>query len=79
MKLRFIRRGARLTKHNAVAFLTFMSRIMQHQHESMHTIYDIVMNLKEMFGDQDHDDRQDGIKVFHNTKMTKGIPYRISF
>ena len=48
-----------------------MSKIMQHQHESIHTVYDIMMNLKVMFGDQNHDDRQDGIKVFLNTKMTK--------
>ena len=59
--------------------LTSMSGIMQHQHESMHTFYDIMMNLKVMFGDQDHDDRQDGIYVFLNTKMTKGTPDRISF
>ena len=56
-----------------------MLRIMQHQHESKHTAYDIMVNLKVMFGDQDQDDRQDGIKVFHNTKMTKGTPDRISF
>ena len=51
--------------------LTSMSRIIQHQYESMHTVYDIMMNLEVMFGDQNHDDRQDGIKVFLNTKMTK--------
>ena len=59
--------------------LTSMSRIMQHQHESMHTVYDIMMNLEVMFGDQNHDDRQVGIKVFHNTKMATGTPPRISF
>ena len=56
-----------------------MSRIIQHQHESMHTVYDIMVNLEVMFGDQNHDDRQDGIYVFLNTKMTKGTPIRISF
>ena len=56
-----------------------MLRIMQHEHESMHIAYDIMVNLKVMFGDQDHDDRQDVIKVFLNTKMTKGTPVRISF
>ena len=44
---------------------------MQHQHESTHTTYDIMVNLKVKFGDQDRDDRQDGINVFLNTKMTK--------
>ena len=52
---------------------------MQHQHESKHTAYDIMVNLKVMFGDQDHDDRQVGIDVFLNTKMTKGTLARISF
>ena len=56
-----------------------MSRIMQYYHESKHTTYDIMVNVKVMFGDLDQDDRKDGIKVFHNTKMTKGAPYMISF
>ena len=45
---------------------------MQCQHEFVHTVYDIMMNLEVMFGDQNHDDRQDRINVFLNTKMTKG-------
>ena len=56
-----------------------MLKIMQPQHESIHTTYDIIVNFKVMFGNQDHDDRQDGIYVFLNTKMTKGTPVRISF
>ena len=32
--------------------LAFMSNILQHQHENMATAYDMMMNLKEMFGDQ---------------------------
>ena len=48
-----------------------MSKIMQHQHESMHTVYEIMMNLEVKFEDQDHDDRQEGIYVFLNMKMTK--------
>ena len=56
-----------------------MSKIMHHQYESIHTTYDIMVNLKVMFEDQDHDDRQDGINVFLNTKMTKRTPVRISF
>ena len=59
--------------------LTSMSRIMRHQHESKYTAYDIMVNLKVMFGDQDHDDRQVGIDVFFNTKMTNGTPDIISF
>ena len=37
----------------------------------MHIVYDIMMNLEVVFGDQNHDDRQDSINVFLNTKMTK--------
>ena len=59
--------------------LTSKSRIMQHQHEFMHTVYDIMINLKVIFGDQNHDDRQVGIDAFLNTKMTKGTPARIIF
>ena len=37
----------------------------------MHIVYDIMMNLEVIFEDQNHDDRQDRINVFLNTKMTK--------
>ena len=40
----------------------------------MHTPYDIMVKLKVMFEDQNHDDRQKGIKVFLNTNMSKGDP-----
>ena len=30
---------------------------MQHQHKSMHTLYDIMVKLEVIFGDQNHDDR----------------------
>ena len=56
-----------------------MSKIIPHQHESMYTVYDIMMNLKVMFEDQIHDDRQDRMNIFLNTKMTKGTPVRIMF
>ena len=52
---------------------------LEHQHESMHTAYDILMTLKVIFDDQNHNNRQDRINVFLNTKMTKRTPVRISF
>ena len=61
----------KMDKAEWCCILTSMSRIMHHQLESMHTIYDIMVNLKVMFGDPNHDDRQEGINVFLNTKMTK--------
>ena len=48
-----------------------MSKILEHQHESIHTAYDIMVNLKVIFEDQNHNDRQDEINIFHNMKMTK--------
>ena len=77
--MRLIRRGARWTKQSGFAYLTFMSKILEHQHKSMHTACDIIVTLKVKFGDQNHDVRLDGIKVFLNTKTTKGIPARIMF
>ena len=32
--------------------LASMSNILQHRHQSMPTAYDMMMNLKERFGDQ---------------------------
>ena len=38
--------------------LAFRSNILQHQHQSKPTTYDMMMNLKEMFGDQTCSARQ---------------------
>ena len=38
--------------------LASMSNILQHQHQSMPTTYDMMMNLKGMFGDQTCSARQ---------------------
>ena len=38
--------------------LASMSNILQHQHQSMPTAYDMMMNLIEMFGDQTCSARQ---------------------
>ena len=54
--------------------LTSVSKTMQHQHKFMHTPYDIMVKLKVIFENQNHDDRQKGIKVFLNTNMAKGDP-----
>ena len=54
--------------------LASMSNVLQHQHESMQTTYDIMLNLKEMFGDQDRAGRQVAMKALLNTKMAKGTP-----
>ena len=56
-----------------------MHSVLQHQHESMATIYDMMLNLKEMFGDQGHAGRQEAIRTLLNTKMAKEILSKIMF
>ena len=52
--------------------LASMSNILQHQHENMATTYDMMMNLKEMFGEQNRAGRQVAIRALFNTKMVEG-------
>ena len=54
--------------------LASMSNVLQHQHERMLTAYDIMFNLKEIFGDQLLATRQVAMKALLNTKMAKGTP-----
>ena len=42
----------------------------------MATAYDIMLNLKEMFGEQNHVGRQVSMRALLNTKMAEGIPVR---
>ena len=54
--------------------LASMSNILQHHHENMATAYDMMMNLKEMFGEQNRASRQVAMKALLNTKMAEGTP-----
>ena len=54
--------------------LASMSNILQHQHENMATAYDMMMSLKEMFGEQNRAGRQVDIRALLNTKMAEGTP-----
>ena len=56
--------------------LAFMSNVLQHQHEHMATAYDMMLNLKEMFGDQNRAGRQVAMKALLNTKMAEETPVR---
>ena len=56
--------------------LASMSNVLQHQHEHMATAYDMMLNLKEMFGDQNRAGRQVAMKALLNTKMAEGTPVR---
>ena len=51
--------------------LASMSNVLQQQHERMLTAYDIMMNLKEMFGDHSRAGRQEAMRALLNTKMTE--------
>ena len=53
--------------------LASMSNILQHQHENMTTAYDMMMNLKEIFGEQNRAARQVAMRALLNTKMVEGI------
>ena len=56
--------------------LASMSNILQHQHENMATAYDMMMNLKEMFGEQNRAGRQVAMRAFLNTKIAEGTLVR---
>ncbi|XP_075092327.1 uncharacterized protein LOC142172575 [Nicotiana tabacum] len=49
--------------------LASMSYVLQHQHQSMESTYDIMENLKEMFGDQNRAAKQTARKALLNTKV----------
>ena len=56
--------------------LASMSNVLQHQHEHMATAYDMMMNLKEIFGDHNRAGRQVAMKALLNLKMAEGTPVR---
>lgn len=51
--------------------LASMSNVLQHQHESFSTTYDIILNFKNMFGDQDRAASQIAMKDLMNTIMVE--------
>ena len=53
-----------------------MSNVLQHQHEHMAIAYDMMMNLKEMFGYHNRAGRQIAMKALLNTKMVEGTLVR---
>ena len=56
--------------------LASMSNVLQHQHEPIATAYDMMLNLKEMFGEQNCAGRQVAMKALLNTKMAEGTRVR---
>ncbi|XP_057493154.1 uncharacterized protein LOC130778643 [Actinidia eriantha] len=56
--------------------LASINVVLQQQHLSMPTTRDMMLNLKEMFGEQGRSARQDVMRNLLNTKMAEGTPVR---
>ncbi|XP_057459282.1 uncharacterized protein LOC130749944 [Actinidia eriantha] len=56
--------------------LASIDGVLQQQYLPMPTARDIMLNLKEMFGEQGRSARQDVMRNLLNTKMTEGTPVR---
>nr|XP_018625552.1 uncharacterized protein LOC108944735 [Nicotiana tomentosiformis] len=56
--------------------LASMSNVLQHQHQSIESAYDILENLKEMLRDQNRAAKQTAMKALLNTKMIEGSSVR---
>ena len=56
--------------------LAFMSNVLQHQHQAMPTSYDMMLSLKEIFGDQNCATRFVATKYLINTTIVEGTLVR---
>ncbi|CAA0834951.1 Unknown protein, partial [Striga hermonthica] len=56
--------------------LASLSNVLQHQHQSMNTAADMLLNLKELFGHQSRAARQEAMRVLMNMTMQEGTPVR---
>ena len=60
----------------ALLYLASMSNILQHQHQSMETAYDMILNLREMFGEQNRAARMVAFSELMNITHVEGTPIR---
>ncbi|XP_075099226.1 uncharacterized protein LOC142176065 [Nicotiana tabacum] len=51
--------------------LASMANVLQHQHQSMGSAYDMLESLKKMFGEQNRAAKQIAMKALLNTKMAE--------
>ena len=56
--------------------LTSISNVLQHQMQDVELVSDIMLSLKEMFGEQGRSTRQETMRQIYNTKMAKGTSVR---
>ena len=52
--------------------LASISNVLQHQMQDVELASDIMLSLKEMFGEQGHFARQETMRKIYNTKMVEG-------
>ena len=52
--------------------LASISNILQHQMQDVELVSDIMLSLKEMFGEQGRFARQETMRQIYNTKMVEG-------
>ena len=50
--------------------LASMSNVLQHQHQAMTSAYEMMLNLKELFGHQNRAARQEAIRNLMTTTMS---------
>lgn len=67
------RRADEMTK---CYMLASMSNVLQHQHQNFPTAKDILVNVTEMFGEQNRAARQMAMKGLLNTRMSEGTPVK---
>nr|XP_016478993.1 PREDICTED: uncharacterized protein LOC107800349 [Nicotiana tabacum] len=53
-----------------------MANILQHQHQSMGSVYDMLESLKEIFNEKNRAAKQTAMKSLLNTKMAEGSSVR---
>ena len=56
--------------------MTSMSNVFQHQHQDMLFAFEILGNLKEMFGNQGRLSKQTAMRTLVNTKIVEDTPVR---
>ena len=56
--------------------LASISNVLQHQMQDVELVSDIMLSLKEMFGEQGHSTRQKTMRKIYNTKMAEGSSVR---
>ena len=59
--------------------LASISNVLQHQMQDVELVLDIMLSLKEMFGEEGCSVRQETMRQIYNTKMAKGTLVREHF